>query len=210
MCPSNCATCDSNGTACLSCPVNTFLRLGTCPNCPANEGNPSNNSLSSCSISSCSTGYFVANNSCVPDCRNISGCVTCASPGICQACNSIYTFTTNGGCIFCNISYCLTCNQNMICASCSNSLQGVNCQILCAISNCNTCSSNNTCVTCSTPFTLLNSSFCSCEAPFMVVNNNCQCNVEVYSYIPYGPYCLPNCLIAYCLTCSNNICSLCI
>ena len=206
---------------CLSCTANTYLSNGTCNICPGNEINPSGNSNSSCSCPanmylnntycySCSTGYYAVNNSCVPDCRNISGCVTCGSPGFCQTCNPVYTIANNGGCILCNISYCLACSQYMSCDSCSNYLQGINCQILCLISNCQSCSSNNTCTKCIAPFTLINSISCFCDPPFMLVNGSCQCDVNVYSYIPHGPNCLPNCVVAYCLACSNSTCSLCI
>ena len=51
---------------------------------------------------------------------------------------------------------------------------------------------------------------CSCNPPFILVGNTCQCNALDYSSFANGPYCLPNCYVPFCLICSNLTCSLCI
>jgi hypothetical protein len=80
----NCTTCSSDGSACLTCPSNTYFSNGTCIVCSGNQVNPSNNSNISCSVCS-------------------SVCSTCASNGsglICQSCHA-NTYLNNGTCIAC-------------------------------------------------------------------------------------------------------------
>ena len=146
LCDSNCLTCSSSATNCLSCPFSTTLLNNTCYSLPTNclSLSPDAN------CSSCFQGYFLSNNTCIfnATCNNTSG-VNGTGNGSCSLCADSW-YLQNGMCYPCPnpVTNCLTCDPNSPnnCFKCVSGyfLSATTCTP-CAI-GCLACSSSNFCL----------------------------------------------------------------
>ncbi|EDK31890.2 hypothetical protein TTHERM_00143839 (macronuclear) [Tetrahymena thermophila SB210] len=211
-CSTSCQSCAINSTFCTSCLSNQFLQNGTCQNCPSNclacsgiqlctQCAPNfylNQLLNEC-ISSCSTGLFAYNSTCVQTCPS-----------------GYFGNTTNNTCQQCDPT-CLTCTQSSTqCTSCAyyRQLQGTQCVDFCPSNQvwvrkqpggsnwsfeCIACSLQQKCNQC-----LGSPTYCTdCLPSFYLLDSDCL-TVCTSSY--YADESQRKCIKcdASCLTCQNS------
>lgn len=223
LCPSLCTTCSSI-TTCLTCVSNLVVINGSCT-CDSSNDSYLNTLtttcftcgiiLSQCDIcsynsstslvicTSCSTGYFLANDttcsSCPAACLNCTNLLTCGDCVVgyqlnatnqCECINcSVCSAASLTNCSLCDLNGTATCTQCIVGSYLDNSSTCQTCPI-----GCSTCSSSTVCLSCLSPFISSNPA------------GYCVCNSLVLSYYNPLTFTCDSCsaIVTNCTSCSTS------